>query len=299
MQAKRGGGDWEEYCPACGLPFGKGYGMAHGYNWLTRAFGFEVGDPHRIFELADYSYVGTMEIYGLRRGNNNSNNASNVNNNTSNANNASYVSNTSNTNNNNNASNANNNASNSNNNNNNNGEDEFTILQEDADPSYYGEYEGVAVHQDCVKAIEHALGRPLNYKDALVLRNTEHKNLLGYGKAQFFNWDKKTDLPAWFFKSPLQNEQAALRIMKALPRELKETSVTRSRAVHAMMEGAPGLVPNFATRIAPYISGLEPHEYMPERYQRPLRQHERQSRRKSRKRVHRKSRKAQRRTRRR
>ncbi len=232
----KGGGDWEEYCPACGLPFGGGYGEENPYEWLKNALGYETGKgKHRVFELGHYSYNGYMDIYDI------------------------YNSSNSNTN------------SNTNNNNGNNNDSEFKILDFYDNFEYAYDYSGIALHADCVKAIETALGRKITYKDAIIFKKNKPSfdDLLGNSNEQFFEWKRilrRRNIPKWIFESPVENEQSRKRIIQYIPAEVWEASVPRARAIHTLTEKIPGLVPNIAFHVTPYVTGLEAHQYMPERF---------------------------------
>ena len=177
-----GGGEWEEYCPACGLPFGAGYGMEHGHNWMLDAYGFETGDEtkHRVFLLSKYDYLGWMRILSLRNSKKDLTGS------------------------------------------------EFNIYFPYGEYADAAEKNGIAVHCDCTKAIEQKLGRALTYKDAILLKNIKHADLMGHDE-QWFDWEYTTDLPNWIFESPLSNTKALQRIIKKLPTKLKQSNHTQKK----------------------------------------------------------------------
>lgn len=232
----KGGGDWEEYCPVCGLPFGEGYGAAqirlHKYPWMKYALGFETTDKHHIFELENYEYGGEFDIIG-KSGNN-------ANGNTNNAMN------------------------------------HFKVLFSWDSPDDAEPFEGIAIHKDCVKSIEKKIGRPLTYADAILIRNKSsqsgHPDLKGYDD-QWFDWKKAKvgpeRLPEWMFLSPVDNEKALDRILRKLPEEFKEFFPEKARAVHILAEHIQEIPKNLAPIITEFVTGRKAYNYMPERFKKP------------------------------
>jgi hypothetical protein len=192
----KGGGEWEEYCPACGLPFGAGYGMEHGHDWMLHAYGFETGDEtkHRVFLLNRYDYLGGMTINALRNSNNELMKS------------------------------------------------EFNIYFPYGEYNDASERNGIAVHCDCVKVIEQNIGRKLTYKDAILLKNNKHKDLMGFDD-QWFDWEYASGLPNWMFESPLSNLQAMRRVIKKLPKKMKKQPKrrTQKKTKHKVRKARPSI----------------------------------------------------------
>ncbi len=140
-------------------------------------------------------------------------------------------------------------------------------------PDEVGPYFGIAIHIDCVKAIEQKLERKLTYKDAILINaNYNRKGFpdLQGCDAQWFNWLKAVrTLPAWMFESPLNNNKSLARILKKLPNEIKETSLARAKMVHTMVEHIEEIPMNLAPIITEYATGRKAYEYMPERFKKP------------------------------
>lgn len=266
----KGGGDWEEYCPLCGLPFSLGYGSRYrratsaveSLQWLTRAYGFETGGQHRVFELGEWNYdSASMSIRALRDGSPLTPE-----------------------------------------------ETEFRIVKvwdSEEDIRNAPPLDGIAMHQDCVHTIEaKRRGRSLELPEIIMYykkTNKKHrgfKDLSGYN-GQFFDWESATDLeiepeppiywmphwgerpsprvpgeslPAWMLESPMVNRESADRIWNRF--------ISQARLIHTLMSHAAvkksnsndfiELPVNLAAKITGMVTGLNrPHEYRPDLYRGP------------------------------
>lgn len=128
-------------------------------------------------------------------------------------------------------------------------------------------YEGIAIHHDCVDAIENKLGgRKLTYEDVISIYKTVSYYDLKRYTGQLFDWDGAEDLPAWMFESPLRNKQALNRIIAKLPEDVREKSNIRARAIHTLTEHMEPLPRNLAGTIATFVTGRKPYQYMPKKY---------------------------------
>ncbi len=61
----KGGDEWINYCPACGLPFGllNVNVNINDYNWMYEGFGISIGESkHKKYHLYDPTFIGTIYI---------------------------------------------------------------------------------------------------------------------------------------------------------------------------------------------------------------------------------------------
>lgn len=181
----KGGGEFEAFCPACGLPFGDGYGSRHEYPWLISAFGYERG-TNRIIELEMYDYMGGFLTCGIDFPEEEAvyNPDMKLN----------FLL------------------------------QQYTPTGADDDDAYVGLAIHRDCVDLIERELRRKMARntKLTYDDLRIMENTlTHEDLAPYNDGQFFQWSSaKERLPAWIFASPMHNENALKRIMTNLYKNL-------------------------------------------------------------------------------
>ncbi len=234
---------WEEYCPACGLPF-------RGYGWMMFAVGYEINGGNRVFKLDNYNGKGTFQIMWMIKGNKSKgyeNNFRVIHPSEFPA----YAR-----------------------------KVEAQTFIASATPGRTPAAhrpEGIVIHLYCVEAIESALNIELTYKDVMKIKlkamEYGHPDLLGCDKESDFldcaeavrKYRNRARVPEWIISPANEYPETRDRIIKKLPAEIKERSIGRARAVHTLVKHIEEIPTNLAPLITEYATGRKPNEYMRDR----------------------------------